>query len=216
MLLTETVFSMDGDCAPLPDLVKLCSRYHVGLVVDEAHAMGLFGERGSGLAEELRLERQILAKLGTLSKAAGVVGGYVCGSKQLIAFVVNFCRSYIFSTAPPVPIVGAARASLELIDSMRSQRQQLRSESAKLRRSLTEMGWEVPAGESPIIPIIVGSAKRAQAVSQALANHRIYVPAIRPPTVPEGTSRLRVSLSASHTSADVEHLTDCLSKLVQE
>lgn len=212
MVLTESVFSMDGDCAKLIQLAELCEQYDCGMVVDEAHALGVFGERGSGLVEELNLENRILAKLGTLSKAVGTIGGYVCGSSVLIEFLVNHCRSYLFSTAPPVATMLASTASIDLIESMREQRLELRALSTALRSRLREQGWNVPEGESPIVPLIVGGEAEVVGLSMRLRERGLYVPAIRPPTVPVGKCRLRISLSTVHNKSHIEILGDALSE----
>lgn len=210
IVLTESVFSMDGDCANLNELAEICEQYHCGLVVDEAHALGVFGERGSGLVEEFKLEDKVFAKLGTLSKAVGTVGGYVCGSGTLVEFLVNHCRSYMFSTAPPAVTMLASAASVDLIESSQEQRRELRALSTALRSRLRGQGWDVPEGESPIIPLIVGGEAEAVSLSARLRERGVYVPAIRPPTVPVGKCRLRISLSTVHSHAHIEMLVDAL------
>ncbi|MEM7478330.1 MAG: 8-amino-7-oxononanoate synthase [Planctomycetota bacterium] len=221
MLLTESVFSMDGDFAPLQELANLAQQYNCGLVVDEAHAMGVYGKQGSGLLEELGIHDATLCKIGTLSKAAGGVGGYACGSKSLVEFLVNHCRSYIFSTAPAINVMRALHCSLLQIQSMSKQREKLRTHARYLRKTLAEQGWrctvaanpqETTSGDSPIIPVIVGQSERAILLSQHLADRKIYVPAIRPPTVPAGLSRLRISLSSRHRDEDLAALVQALAE----
>ncbi len=199
---------------PLAALASLGEQFSFAMVVDEAHALGVFGKKGSGLVEQLQLERPPLAKLGTLSKAAGLIGGYVCGTRQLIDYLINHCRSYIYSTAPPLPIVQAALQSLELIEELAADRIQLQRTSLEFRRRLIETGWQVPEGESPIVPIIVGDAERTVAISRELRDQRMAVPAIRPPTVPPGTSRLRVSLSTRHTATEISQLAASLASMI--
>ncbi len=206
IVLTESIFSMDGDAAPLAELASITDRYDAGLVVDEAHAVGVYGEHGSGLLEEYGLQSRVLAKLGTLSKALGGVGGYVAGSAKLIEFLVNHCRSYLFSTAPPALSMAAAEVSLQSLIQMREARGKLRQTSRELRRRIMDLGFDVTTGESPILPIIVGGEKDVLALSSRLREAGIYVPAIRPPTVPEGTCRLRISLSIRHTESQLESL----------
>ncbi|MCA9182868.1 MAG: 8-amino-7-oxononanoate synthase, partial [Planctomycetales bacterium] len=198
LLLSESIFSMDGDAAPLVSLSEIAERYDTGLVVDEAHAVGVYGQRGGGLLEELHLQSQVLAKLGTLSKALGCVGGYVAGDEKLIDYLVNHCRSYLFSTAAPSLVVLAAQRTLQLLVNMQDERQSLRCTARLLRQRLSDLGLGSSIGDSPIIPVMVGSESRALALSRQLWERGIYVPAIRPPTVPDGTCRLRVSLSNSH------------------
>lgn len=212
LLLSESIFSMDGDAAPLRELAELGQQYDAGLVVDEAHAVGVYGPRGGGLLEELQLQTQVLAKLGTLSKSLGCVGGYVAGSEQLIAYLVNHCRSYLFSTASPGLSLVAAQRALQLLMGMQSERHQLRQTATALRSRLSQLGLMSSTGDSPIIPVIVGSEERAIAVSQHLWQRGIYVPAIRPPTVPVGTCRLRISLSTAHTPQHIDQLVVALSE----
>lgn len=218
LIVTESVFSMDGDIACLESIADLADEYRCGLIVDEAHATGIYGARGSGLVEELQLQDRVLAKLGTLSKSVGSVGGFACGSTQLVEYLVNHCRSYIFSTAPPVAVMKATKVALELLENMRDERDQLRRRASTLRSRLVELGWQFPAaacsadrGESPIIPLVVGEEGKAMAISESLLEKSIYVPAIRPPTVPAGASRLRISLSATHSDQEIEALVQALS-----
>ena len=187
---------MDGDAAPLAGLCDLAERFQVGLVVDEAHATGVYGRNGGGLISKLGLGQRVLVKLGTLSKALGTIGGYASGSSELIEFLVNHCRSYLFSTAPPIPIMLAARQAVTLLSEMESDRVHLRRQSAWLRNTLAARGWRVPPGDSPIVPIIVGAENAALSLHARLQGSGMYAPAIRPPTVPVGTCRLRISLSS--------------------
>ncbi len=210
LLLTESIFSMDGDAAPLSDLVDLAEEFDCGLVVDEAHAVGIYGSQGAGLLEQLDLQDRVLVKLGTLSKALGCIGGYAAGALDLVEFLVNHCRSYLFSTAAPGLSLSAAVRALELLRGMNAERQTLRQRAITLRQALSQAGWSVAAGDSPIIPVIVGSEQRALQLSQRLLKVGMYVPAIRPPTVPDGTCRLRISLSTRHTAADCQRLVDSL------
>ncbi len=206
LLLTESIFSMDGDAAPLAELADLAHEFDGGVIVDEAHAVGIYGQLGGGLIEELGLQKQVLAKLGTLSKAIGGVGGYVAGDHDLIEYLVNYCRSYLFSTAAPATALSAATIALNLLQDMNDIRQRLRSTARELRCRIKKLGFEVKEGDSPIIPILVGTEANALALSKKLWDAGIYVPAIRPPTVPEGSCRLRISLSANHTAAQLEQL----------
>jgi 8-amino-7-oxononanoate synthase len=214
MIVTESVFSMDGDCADLPKLADLARRYDCGLVVDEAHATGVYGRQGGGLLEETPLEvterLPLLLKLGTLSKAVGGIGGFAAGDQVVIDFLVNRCRSYLFSTSPPAAAMAAAAAAIELLRGMDAERLRLRAMSRELRGRLREASLAVPQGDSPIVPIIVGSERSALHLSQRLSAAGIYVPAIRPPTVPAGTSRLRISLSALHSQEDIDRLLETL------
>ena len=206
MLVTESIFSMDGDAAPLEDLSDVCRRFDCGLVVDEAHATGVYGPRGGGLLEELRLEEQVMLKLGTLSKALGSIGGYACGPAAPIEYLVNHCRSYLFSTAMPAPVAAGALASLRLLGETQVERLTLREASRQLRRQLSAAGWNVPMGDSPIVPVIIGPEKSALALAERLELAGYRIPAIRPPTVPAGTARLRISLSSLHGETQIAGL----------
>lgn len=215
LVVTESIFSMDGDAAPLVELSDICRRLDAGLLVDEAHALGVYGERGSGLVEHLGLESQILVKLGTLSKSVGAIGGYACGSQELIDFLINHCRSYLFSTSPPIPLMAAIQSALEIIEAMQDERQALRRKSQRVRQWLGDHGWTMPdgsslEGDSPIIPVLVGDESEAIRLSAHLLANQIYVPAIRPPTVPAGLCRLRISLSCRHSQEDLDRLMSCL------
>ncbi|MEM7559549.1 MAG: aminotransferase class I/II-fold pyridoxal phosphate-dependent enzyme, partial [Planctomycetota bacterium] len=222
LLVTESVFSMDGDIAPLKELSAVCDKYDSGLVVDEAHATGIYGQSGGGLTEELSLQQNVLCKLGTLSKAIGGVGGFVSGSESCVRYLINHCRSYIFSTAPSPTVMQGVLAALQLLPDLEQERLQLRIASRQLRAELEQQGWQCsvqdsPAtateADSPIIPVVVGSAERALRLSRQLLEEKIYVPAIRPPTVPEGSCRLRLSLSVKHSQQDIAKLTSFMASL---
>ena len=206
LVITESVFSMDGDRAPLNDLQQVCDEYDAGLLVDEAHASGVYGATGAGLGEVDGAGVRWLGKLGTLSKAIGTCGGYVAGSRALVDFLVNKCRSYIFSTAIAPPVVAATSAAIALMPELGDRREKLRQLSLTLRARLQSQGWQVPDGDSPIVPVIVGENAAAVALSQRLMAAGLLVPAIRPPTVPAGSARLRVSLCAMHSLDQLEML----------
>ncbi|MFN3189826.1 MAG: aminotransferase class I/II-fold pyridoxal phosphate-dependent enzyme [Aureliella sp.] len=209
LILTETVFSMDGDQAPLGELASIAAQYDAGLVVDEAHALGIYGDEGAGLCQELHIGSRVLLKLGTLSKSAGCVGGYAAGTELSVDYLVNFCRSLIFSTAPSPMVMEVAKDALRQIRSMDQEREALRALSRELRRGLRELGWRLAGdadSDSPIVPVIIGDADKTRRLSAMLYQQGIYVPAIRPPTVPKGTSRLRISLSTLHTETQVAQL----------
>lgn len=210
LIVTESIFSMDGDEAPLVDLALLCDEFECGLVVDEAHATGAYGTTGCGLLEDLQLAQAPLLKLGTLSKSVGAGGGFAAGSRAAIHFLVNHCRSFIFSTALPIPIALAACSAIDQIQVAHQTRRKLIQNAGRLRASLTELGWNLVAGTSPIIPLIVGDENTCLEISAHLQRKGIYVPAIRPPTVPEGTARLRISLNATHSARDIEQLLEAL------
>lgn len=206
-IATESVFSMDGDTAPLREIVTLKNRYGAILMLDEAHAVGVLGRGGRGYADELRLGHQIEVQMGTLGKALGSSGGYVVGSRKLIDFLFNRARSFIFSTAPPASSAAAASAALEICAGAEGDRRR-----AKLREMAALLDPSMPAA---IHPVIVGSEEDTLRASEALRQLGYFVPAIRPPTVPKGTSRLRLSLSAAHDIAKVRQLAECVQSLLQ-
>ncbi|MES2474926.1 MAG: 8-amino-7-oxononanoate synthase [Verrucomicrobiota bacterium] len=197
LVATESVFSMDGDLCPLREIVELTEAYDALLLLDEAHGFGVLGESGMGLAEQEGLQHRIAFQMGTLSKAAGLSGGYLAASHDWIDLLVNRARSFIYTTAPPPALTHAALASLELI---RSQ------EGKKLREKLQQNIARLSGNATPIIPKILGTNEAALAASAALENAGFLVPAIRYPTVPRGTARLRVSLSAAHPAEAMDAL----------
>ncbi len=196
LIVTETVFSMDGDLAPLAEIVALKEKYGAWLMVDEAHATGVFGAGRRGLAEALGVEDQIDVTLGTLSKALGCVGGYVVGSQTLIDFLRNRARSLIYSTALPPAMCAAAAAAVDFV----------MSDEGARRRDRLWANVRALGAQSPIHPVIVGDETAAVELSQKLLDRCIFVPAIRYPTVPKNKARLRVTVSAAHTREDVEQL----------
>jgi 8-amino-7-oxononanoate synthase len=199
LIVTDGLFSMDGDLAPLQDLAELAARHGAMLLVDEAHATGVFGERGRGTAEHLGLEDCIHIRVGTLSKALGSAGGFVAGARPLIEWLVNRARPYVFSTAMPAANAAAALAALEIVENRPQRRVELLEQAKSLRLRLAEQGWNIGRSESQIIPVIAGEAERAVALSAALREDGLFVPAIRPPTVPEGEACLRISLTSGHS-----------------
>jgi 8-amino-7-oxononanoate synthase len=208
LIVTDSVFSMDGDLAPLADLLDLANRYEALLLVDEAHATGVLGEEGRGVTALLpvALSRERLVKMGTLSKALGAQGGFVCGSRQLIAWLVNYARPYIYSTALAPPSAAAARRAIQVVQREPERRLRLLGMASALRAQLLAQGWPATASRSAILPLMVGESRQAVALAARLRRQGILAPAIRPPTVPEGTARLRISLTAGHTKDDLEHL----------
>jgi 8-amino-7-oxononanoate synthase len=201
LVVTESVFSMDGDLCPLREIVDRTEMHDALLLLDEAHGFGVLGEHGMGLAERKGLQQRVTFQMGTLSKAAGLSGGYIAASREWIDLLVNRARSFIYSTAPPPALAHAALAALELI----------RSEEGKsLRGKLRENISLISDSPTPIIPRILGSNEAALSASAALAEAGFMVPAIRYPTVPRGTARLRISLSAAHPPETVAALTEAL------
>jgi 8-amino-7-oxononanoate synthase len=213
LIVSDSVFSMDGDLAPLAGMLELAERHDALVLLDEAHATGVIGEQGRGLTDLLppgAFPSERLIKMGTLSKALGAQGGFVCGSRQLIAWMVNYARPYIFSTALAPPLAGAARCAVKLVEKEPDRRRHLLSLAERLRSRLRELGKAVGASCCQIVPVIVGDARAALQLSRRLEASGLLVPAIRPPSVPEGTARLRVSLTAGHTAEDIDRLVSAL------
>jgi 8-amino-7-oxononanoate synthase len=209
---TESVFSMDGDRAPLAGIVELKERYGAWLMLDEAHAFGLYGPLGQGLAAADGLAGRIEIRMGTLGKAVGAAGGFICGSRQLVDLLVNRARSFIFSTAPSPAVSAAARAGVELIQGAEGEslRGQLWQRVEELMRGIESLGWKTPVQPSAILPLIIGGEDKALAAMEQLRETGLFIPAIRHPTVSRNEARLRVTLSSSHTGADVRALLDAL------
>jgi 8-amino-7-oxononanoate synthase len=210
LIVTDSLFSMDGDVAPLAELAELAERYGAMLLVDEAHATGVFGPRGRGVAEWRGVEQRVDVRIGTLSKALGCVGGFAAGSARLVRWLVNRARPYVFSTAGPAANCAAAIAALEIVGAEPERRERLLAQAATLRETLVAHGWNTGVSASQIIPIVVGDAQRAMDLSARLLGRGLYVPAIRPPTVPDGEACLRVSLTSAHTPAMIAALVQAL------
>jgi 8-amino-7-oxononanoate synthase len=206
LVVTESVFSMDGDFTPLDDFSKLCQKYGAVSMVDEAHSTGVFGKEGKGLAQIFGVTSKIDITIGTLSKAFAVQGGFVCGSCQLIDFLINKSRAFIYTTAVSPAICAAAMKSLEIIRKSDEKRRHLHNISKTLKDKLKDLGFHVSNTQSQIIPIVVGSVENAKKLSLHLLEKGIYVPAIKPPTVPKDKARIRVSLTSGNTTEDIEKL----------
>lgn len=205
LVVTESVFSMDGDRAPVREIVALKEKYGAWLMVDEAHATGIFGRNGSGLADELGVSRQIEVKMGTLGKAIGASGGFICGCRALVDLLVNRARSFIFSTAPAPAAAAAALAGVQLIQTREGENLRTR-----LQHHITELKSALHAPhsvmESAIIPLILGNEAAAVTAAANLREQNIFIPAIRYPTVARGSARLRITLTAAHTADDITTL----------
>jgi 8-amino-7-oxononanoate synthase len=206
VVVTESIFSMDGDAADLAGLAELKREHPFLLVLDEAHGAGVYGKDGAGLASELGLQDAVDVSIATLSKAIGCVGGVVCASRAFCDALINVGRAYIFSTSIPPFVAAAAEAAVGVMRHEPQRQKRVRQVATHVRESLTTDGLQIPAGDSPIIPVILGEEVPALDAAQRLMNAGILVPAIRPPTVPRGSSRLRVTLSCEHTDAEVEQL----------
>jgi 8-amino-7-oxononanoate synthase len=204
LIVTDGVFSMDGDLASLPELSNLARVYEADLYVDDAHGTGVMGRHGRGTAEHFDLEEAIPLQMGTLGKALGSSGAYVAGPAHTIQYLLNTCRSFIFSTAPPPGSAAAVVAALQVIQREPDRRTRLWENRDQLFTGLSRMGFTLTTSASPIIPILVGQAHVALEFSEQLLTNGLFAPPIRPPTVPEHTSRLRVTVSSEHTAAQIE------------
>jgi 8-amino-7-oxononanoate synthase len=210
LIVTEGVFSMDGDSPPLAALLELCERFDAWLVLDDAHGFGVLGTEGRGTLEHFNLESPRLIYIGTLGKAAGVSGAFVAGAAPIIETILQRARSYIYTTATPSFVAAAIEASLDIIRTEPWRRRRLIDLVDIFQRGLRDAGAPIAPSRSPIQPLILGDNDRAMKASRRLRDHGIIVTAIRPPTVPEGTARLRISFSAAHEEADVEALLGAL------
>lgn len=215
ILITDTIFSMDGDLALMERVAELCDRHDVMLVVDEAHAEGVFGG-GRGLCRERGIADRIDLHMGAFSKAFGSLGGAVSGSSDLISYLRNKGRSFVFSTALPPAVIGAALAGLRLVVSEPSRGERLLKMSAELKEFLESLGFDCGDSQSQIIPVILGDNDKALQAQKLLMDEGLYVAAIRPPTVPPGTARLRLSLRADFDKADLERIRKAFGVLQKE
>jgi 8-amino-7-oxononanoate synthase len=215
LILTDAVFSMDGDLAPLPALLELAERHDAWLVIDDAHGFGVLGENGRGSLSHFHLpaERRVIL-MGTLGKAAGVAGAFVAADSLVIEWLLQRARSYIFTTAASPVMAATQLKALDCIINADTARDNLMQRIAQLRSGLEDTRWRMLRSETAIQPIIVGDNAECVRIADALLERGLWVPAIRPPTVPKGTARLRVSLSATHTEAHVAALVDALKALV--
>lgn len=203
VIVTDSVFSMDGDVAPLPDLVELARLHRVRLVVDEAHATGALGPGGRGAVAAAGLSSEVDAIVGTLGKALGSYGAFVACDEAMARYLTNVARTFIFSTAPPIPAVAGAAAALSLLQERPALVDMLRAAAMDLRRALSLEGFDVGAGSTQIIPVIFGDASLAMRVCEVALERGVFAQAIRPPTVPTGTSRLRLTVMATHSEEEL-------------
>ncbi len=213
LVITDAVFSMDGTLAPLPEILALCEQHSAWLLIDDAHGFGVLGPHGQGSAAHFQIKSERLIYMATLGKAAGCAGAFVAGNSALIEWLMQRARSYIFATAAPAMVIETARASLRIIQTEGWRRQQLQSRITQLRQNLTPLPWPNPESPTAIQPLILGSNTQALNAMAHLKTHGLWIPAIRPPTVPEGTARLRISLSAGHSENHVAQLIGALTQL---
>ncbi len=216
MIVTDGVFSMDGDIAPLPELVELAKRHRCRLVVDEAHGTGCIGPGGRGSVAAAGLTDEVDVVIGTLGKALGGYGAYVCGSVELTEFLINSSRPFIFSTALPPPVVAAAAASLEVLVEHPARVERLAANAAALRAGLRAQGLPVGPSETQIVPVTIGGAKDTLALCERALAKGVFAQAIRPPTVPSGTSRLRMTAMATHKVGELRRAAQVVGEAARE
>jgi len=204
LIVTDTVFSMDGDLAPVPELVELAEKYGCMLMIDEAHATGVLGKRGSGATEYFGIEDRVPIVMGTLSKAVGSLGGYVAGSKKLIDFLRNRARTYIFDTSLPASSLAASLAAIDIIEFELERRKHLWHLIEKFKSGLKNIGLELLPSYSAVIPVLIGEAQPALDFARMLRGNGVFTPAVRPPSVPPGKCRIRATLMATHKEEHIE------------
>ncbi|SDH87183.1 8-amino-7-oxononanoate synthase [Alteribacillus persepolensis] len=213
-IVTDGVFSMDGTIAPLDQMMKLAKRYQAFVIVDDAHATGVLGENGRGTSEYFHVVPDVM--MGTLSKALGSEGGFVAGSQELIEFLLNHARTFIFQTALPPANCAASVAAIDLIETQTERRKKLLSHVKEIKSCLSHMGYTVIGDHTPIIPVIIGDAQDAVVFADELMEKGIYAPAIRPPTVAPKESRIRLTVTANHHWSDIHYLIDCFRRIGKE
>jgi 8-amino-7-oxononanoate synthase len=204
LIVTDGLFSMDGDLAPLPGLSRLARDYEADLYIDDAHGTGVMGPHGRGTAEHFGIETQIPFQMGTLGKAFGSSGAYLAGPSTLIRYLMNTCRSFLFTTAPPPSSAAAVTAAIRIMQREPERRARLWANRERLFSGLTQLGFSLSPSVSPIMPILVGNAETALLFAEHLFTEGIYAPAIRPPTVPDATSRVRVTVTSEHTPGHID------------
>jgi 8-amino-7-oxononanoate synthase len=204
LIVTDTVFSMDGDLVPLPELVEISEKYGCILMIDEAHATGVLGKRGSGATEHFGVEDRVPVVMGTLSKAVGSLGGYIAGSKELIDFIRNRVRSYIFDTSLPPASLAASITAIDIIENEPQRREHLWNMVKKFKTGIEDSGLRVLPSHSAIIPVLIGDAEPALNFAKMLRENGVFTPAVRPPSVPHGMCRIRVTIMATHTEEHID------------
>jgi 8-amino-7-oxononanoate synthase len=212
LIVVDTVFSMDGDIAPLSDIVELAKTHNAWVMVDEAHATGVFGPTGAGIVEELGLSQDIDIQMGTLGKALGCIGAYVAGNSDLIEWLTNRSRSFIYTTALLPSAAATALAALELVQKEPIRRIQLMGNASLLRNELSQLGFDLGKCSSQILPILIGSEKTTLSLQEELFNRGVWGQAVRPPTIPMGTSRIRLTPMATHTESQLKQVITAFSE----
>ncbi len=213
LVMTDAVFSMDGDIAPVAKLLELCEKYDAWLLLDDAHGFGVLGQQGRGIVSHFNISSPRIIYMATLGKAAGVSGAFVAGQAEIIKILIQYARSYIYTTATPPLLSHAVLKSLALIEREEWRRKKLMQLIGRLKRELQSLRWKMLLSVTPIQPVIIGESSEVLQISNALRERGFLIPAIRPPTVPQGSARLRISLSASHSIEDVKQLAMVLREL---
>src|SRR3989338_5479784 len=213
IIITDSIFSMDGDLAPLPEILELSEKYNAILMVDDAHATGVLGKNGRGSAEYFGIEGKIDIYMGTLSKALGSIGGFIAGSGKLTDYLINRARSFIYSTGLPPSSLAASIAAIETIESNLNFKEKLWRNVNFLKAGFDSMGYDTMNTKTQIIPVLLGSERKTMKAMSYLYDNGIFIPGIRPPTVPNGKSRLRVTPMANHTAKDLEHVLEVFRKM---
>ena len=212
LIITDSLFSMDGVIAPLREIAELARSFDAGLMVDEAHALGVFGPKGRGLSAELGIQPDVV--VGTLGKAFGVAGAFVAASEEVVSLIRNRARSFVYSTAPPPMLARAAIEALRLVRQADDARHALLENASELRSQLRALGFDIPSENSQILPVLIGENHRTMQLSAELLDKGVFVQGIRPPTVPEGTARLRLTPMATHRPEHIERAIDAFASLV--
>jgi glycine C-acetyltransferase len=216
LIVTESLFSMDGDEAPLMDIVSLAEKYGAMVMVDEAHATGVYEPNGAGIVAKLGLGERVLVQMGTLGKALGGFGAYIAGSKALRELLINRCRSFIFTTSLPPSVMAMAIAAIDLIEQEPQRRQALWKNCQLLRGGLKSLGYSIGTSRSQILPLMIGDANQCMKLSEDLLQQGVFAQGIRPPTVPPGTSRLRLTLMATHTREHIQQALRVFEEVARE
>jgi 8-amino-7-oxononanoate synthase len=214
LVLTDSVFSMDGVVAPVAEIGQLAAYFECGFLVDEAHALGVLGPAGRGVCAAAGVRPDVI--VGTLGKSFGVAGAFVAANEDLISFIRNRARSFVYSTAPPPMLVRAALTALSLVREADEARARLLVHAARLRAGLRDLGFEVPDGESQILPVLIGDNERTMRISAKLLDRGVFVQGIRPPTVPEGTARLRLTPMATHRTDQIDQAIEAFASVAQD
>ncbi len=214
LVVTDSIFSMDGDIAPLPDICAAAERHEAMVMVDEAHATGVVGPGGAGVAAEQGVRDRVTIQMGTLGKALGGFGAFVAARRPIVDLIINAARSFIYTTAPSLPVVAAASAALAILAAEPQRRVRLAQNAALLRQRLTGLGLRVGGDGGHILPVLVGDADRTMRLSEKLLEAGVFVQGIRPPTVPPGTARLRVTVMSTHTGEDLEFAAEAFRRVL--